>query len=62
MCEQPQSAALPTAKWISPMRALRRRVGGRRLRLAPDSLSDHMRRDLGLSTGRDPLPRDPLRD
>ena len=46
----------PLARWLADWRRSRRN------RLDPDSLSDHMRRDLGLLGGREPPVRNPLRD
>ena len=63
MCDQMHCAALPPARtWTFPVSGLSRLLGRRRPRLNLDSLSGHMLRDLGLSTGRESVPRDPLRD
>ena len=48
--------ALPLSQWLQPGR--RRKAH----RLDVETLSDHMRRDLGLIGGRDAPPRDLLRD
>jgi hypothetical protein len=63
MCDQAHSLALPNARQgISLSVGLGRLLDLLRPRLDLESLSDHLKRDLGFADGRAPAPRDLLRD
>jgi hypothetical protein len=63
MCDQIQSAALPASRpWASTFQRLRQSLARRGPRLDLDSLPQHLKRDLGFSTGRLSAPHDPMRD
>jgi hypothetical protein len=63
MCDQTRSLVLPASRpWHSVLHGIWQSLDVRGSRLDPDTLSEHLKRDLGLSAGRVSVPRDSMRD
>lgn len=63
MCDHAHSLTLPTARQATLLSSgIRHLLDLLRPRLDLDSLSHHLKRDLGFADGRLPPPRDLLRD